>query len=83
MYDLDEILASQPQAAQQAIDQRYRELMSAFPLAELRGACALSQKEMAQILDVSQAAVSKLEARGDMRLSTLFRYVRALSLIHI
>ena len=38
----------------------------------------LNQTEVAEILSVTQAHVSKLERRGDMLLSTLTSYVEAL-----
>jgi len=47
-------------------------------LAELRKAFDVSQEELAEILDVKQANVSKIERREDMRLSTLVTYVRAM-----
>lgn len=37
----------------------------------------MSQEELAEILDVKQANVSKIKRREDMRLSTLVTYVRA------
>ena len=46
-------------------------------LRELRHALTLTQKEMADRLGVSQANVSKLEARDDVYLSTLAGYVEA------
>lgn len=76
--NFDDFLASRPEAVRTAVEERYRELRAAFPLAELRNASSLSQTEMAGRLGTSQAAVSKLEARSDMLLSTVFRYVSAL-----
>jgi len=47
-------------------------------LASLRHARGFSQADVARDLKTAQADVSKLERRGDPRLSTLIRYVAAL-----
>ena len=47
-------------------------------LAELRRARRLSQEELAQVLDVGQASIAKLEKRTDMYVSTLRRFVEAI-----
>lgn len=47
-------------------------------LAAVRRARALSQESLAETLHVGQAAVSKLEKRTDMYLSTLRRFVEAM-----
>ncbi|WP_211261953.1 XRE family transcriptional regulator [Stenotrophomonas humi] len=76
--NFDDFLASRPEAVRVKAEKRYRELRAAFPLAELRNASCLSQADMAGLLGTSQAAVSKMEARSDMLLSSVFRYVSAL-----
>jgi transcriptional regulator with XRE-family HTH domain len=50
----------------------------AMALAELREACDLTQEAVAETLGVKQAAISKLESRDDVRLSTLDAFVEAL-----
>lgn len=57
---------------------RTDELLTALPLNELRKARELSQEEMADLLDVNQATVSKMERRTDMYVSTMRRFVRAM-----
>lgn len=47
-------------------------------LADLRETRGVTQAELAGALGVSQPNVSKLESRGDIRLSTLGGYVAAL-----
>lgn len=47
-------------------------------LSALRKKAGKTQAEMAAALGTSQAAVSKLEGRGDFLLSTLLSYVEAL-----
>jgi transcriptional regulator with XRE-family HTH domain len=49
-----------------------------MPMDELREARALTQTQLAEILHVSQGAVSKVERRADMYISTLRSYVRAM-----
>jgi transcriptional regulator with XRE-family HTH domain len=50
----------------------------AMPLDALRDARQLTQVQMAQLLKISQGAVSKVERRTDMFVSTLRNYVRAI-----
>ncbi|MAM76639.1 helix-turn-helix domain-containing protein [uncultured Tistrella sp.] len=47
-------------------------------LKRLRRAAGLTQLEMAKRLGVGQAAISKIEQRGDVQISSLQRYVEAL-----
>ena len=49
-----------------------------MPLDALRDAKQLTQVQMAQLLKISQGAVSKVERRTDMFVSTLRNYVRAI-----
>lgn len=49
-----------------------------MPLDELREARKLTQVTLAKTLNVNQAAVSKLERRADMYVSTLRSYVEAM-----
>src|SRR5713226_7830930 len=53
-------------------------LREAMTLQELRKARSVSQEDMAETLEVGQAAVAKLEQRADMHVSNLRRYVEAL-----
>ena len=52
--------------------------LAAMPLDALRDAKQLTQVQMAQLLKISQGAVSKVERRTDMFVSTLRNYVRAI-----
>ncbi|WP_217897027.1 XRE family transcriptional regulator [Granulicella rosea] len=58
--------------------QRVKEALEAMPLEELREARELTQTQLAQVLNISQGAVSKVERRADMYISTLRSYVRAM-----
>lgn len=59
------------------VEQRVQEALKAMPLEELREARELTQNQLAQVLHVSQGAVSKVERRADMYISTLRSYIRA------
>ncbi len=50
----------------------------ATTLEELRVALGVSQEQLADLLDVQQPAISKLERRNDMRVSTLRDLIEAL-----
>jgi transcriptional regulator with XRE-family HTH domain len=63
---------------QERIRKRTEELLAELPLQELRQARALSQQELAEVLGLNQATVSKLECRTDMYLSSLRRFVEAM-----
>ena len=52
--------------------------LASMPLDALRDARQLNQVQMAQLLKISQGAVSKVERRTDMFVSTLRNYVRAI-----
>ena len=57
---------------------RAEAMLGEMQLQELRKARNVTQVEVARAMSVEQAAVSKLERRDDMYLSTLREYVRAL-----
>ena len=54
------------------------ELLAEMPLHELRRARALTQGDMAKVLKVNQPAVSKLEQRADVYVSSLRSYIEAI-----
>ena len=77
---VDAILADPDLAEEsEAIRERMREAdrVHAMTLAMVRHAAGLTQVELAKSLKVSQAAVARTEARGDMLLSTLRAYLEA------
>jgi transcriptional regulator with XRE-family HTH domain len=63
---------------QEQIRKRTKEVLAELPLQELRQARALSQEELAEVLGLNQATISKLERRTDMYLSSLRRFVEAM-----
>jgi hypothetical protein len=64
--------------AEARIDSWVAEELARIPLAEMRRARQLTQVRMAELLQVNQGAISKLERRSDMYLSTLRSYVEAM-----
>ena len=59
------------------IDEAKTELLAEMPLHELRQARALTQQELAEKLKVNQPAISKLEQRADVYISSLRSYIEA------
>lgn len=53
-------------------------MLEEMPLHELRQARGLSQKKLAEILNVQQPSIAKLEKRTDMYLSTLRNHIEAM-----
>jgi DNA-binding XRE family transcriptional regulator len=66
-------------SARQARNRAAAERMGAeLPLDQLRAARELTQEQLAQSLGVNQAAISKLERRADMYVTTLRKFVEAM-----
>ncbi len=79
MRDIEDFIKSLPPAQQAAIQKRSAELINEVEtLQQMRKARALTQKKLAKKLGVGQVAVSKLEGRSDLLLSTLRSYVEAM-----
>ena len=53
-------------------------MLTEMPLNELRQARGLSQKMLADVLNVQQPSIAKLEKRTDMYLSTLRSHIEAM-----
>jgi len=58
--------------------QRVREELQRMALEELRRAKQLTQADLAEMLDVPQSSISRIEQRADMYLSTLRNYIHAI-----
>ncbi len=52
--------------------------LAEMPLQELRQARNLSQQNIAELLELTQPEVSKMERRADVYVSTLRRYIEAM-----
>lgn len=66
-----------PRARKQS-DKLARDLKREIRLTELRNALGVSQEELGQLLERKQAAISRLERRADMHVSTLREFIKAL-----
>ncbi len=73
--ELEGRMSAESIAASDSIHARLKETMA---LEELRDALRMTQQELAQTLQVDQSAVSKLEHRTDMYVSTLRRCIAAM-----
>ena len=75
---LNDYVADLPADRQQAINNKSNMLSQSIELAKLRKTKQLKQTELAAIMGVSQASISKVESGKDIQLSTLQNYIRAL-----
>jgi predicted transcriptional regulator len=57
---------------------RARKIIEEMPLHQLRQAREMTQARLAEVLEMDQGNISKLEKRTDMYLSTLRSYVEAM-----
>lgn len=73
-----ELVARMSPEAQAEIHRRVAQSLSEMPLEELRNAREMTQTQLAEVLQVSQGAVSKVERRADMYISTLRSYIRSM-----
>lgn len=79
MRDIQDFIKTLPLEQQTAIKKRSAELINEVEtLQQMRKARALTQKKLAKKLGVGQVAVSKLESRSDLLLSTLRTYIEAM-----
>lgn len=76
---LQDKLATLEPTRREAIEVEAERLHTAYlTLQELRKAKALTQVQLAETLGIQQATVAKYERQGDLLLSTLQSYVRAM-----
>jgi hypothetical protein len=57
---------------------RVKEELALMPLQQIRNARRMTQTRLAELLEMDQGNISKLEQRTDMYLSTLRSYVEAM-----
>lgn len=76
---MDDFLQALPADLREEIEAGAREMIAEeYSLRELRAARDRSQQQIAERLGVNQAAVSKLERRTDMYVSSLREYIKAM-----
>lgn len=73
-----ELEAKMSPESRERVRKKAERMIRAMPLEELRAARALTQEQLAKVLNTNQSAVSKLERRADMYLSTLRGFIRAM-----
>ena len=73
-----ELRAKMSPASRARSEARAAKMIEEFALNDLRAARALTQTKMAELLDVSQSEISKIEKRTDMYVSTLAGYIAAM-----
>lgn len=79
MRTLDDVIAARPPESQARIKEMADELILETGLQMMREELQLSQKHVAEIMGVSQPAITQLEQRGnDLKLATLKRYIEAM-----
>jgi ribosome-binding protein aMBF1 (putative translation factor) len=60
------------------VKEEVRKALAEMPLNELRNARGLSQKMLAEALNIQQPAIAKMERRTDMYISTLRSHIEAM-----
>ncbi len=73
-----ELQAKIDPARRATTQQRVRQELQTMALEELRNAKQATQTEMAELLDLPQSSISRIEQRTDMYLSTLRNYIQAM-----
>lgn len=63
---------------QERIEERAQTILLEMALQELRQTRELTQQQLADLLELNQAALSKMENQADMRVSTLRRILSAM-----
>jgi transcriptional regulator with XRE-family HTH domain len=79
MKTLDQIISNLPTERRARVAARTRQLIAEeTALRSLRKARQLTQERMAELLNIGQDSVSRIENRSDLLLSTLRSYVEAM-----
>ena len=79
MRTLDEVIASRSPESQARIKEMTDEMGLGVGLQMMREELQLSQKDVAEVMGISQPAVTQLEQRGnELKLATLKRYIEAM-----
>src|SRR5271155_1922816 len=76
--NFNELLKKMNPERRKRLEAEAQQMISEMPLEELRNAREMTQTQLAEVLNVSQGAVSKVERRTDMYISTLRSYIRSM-----
>lgn len=79
MKTLNDVIASRSPESQKRIKEMADEMILERGLQMLREELKLSQKHVAEVIGISQPAVTQLEQRGnELKIATLKRYIEAM-----
>ena len=79
MKSLNDVIASRSPESQQRIKELADEMILETGLQIMREELTLSQKQVAEVMGISQPAVTQLEQRGnELKIATLKRYIEAM-----
>ncbi|MBL5931771.1 helix-turn-helix domain-containing protein [Lelliottia amnigena] len=79
MKTLNEVIASRSSESQKRIKEMADEMILETGLQMMREELKLSQKAVAELMGISQPAVTQLEQRGnELKIATLKRYIEAM-----
>jgi len=76
--NFDELRAKMSPESQARVAARVKTELALMPLQQIRNARRMTQTRLAELLEMDQGNISKLEQRTDMYLSTLRSYVEAM-----
>lgn len=78
MRSFQHLVSSLPEAERIAIARCTKEMLAGLRLRRIREAAGLTQDLVSRRMGVTQANLSRLESRADVKISTLCQYVEAL-----
>jgi DNA-binding XRE family transcriptional regulator len=73
-----ELEATMPPEARARVAARVKEALENMSLEQLRAARELTQENLASLLGIKQASISKMERRTDMYIGTLAKFIEAM-----
>jgi DNA-binding transcriptional regulator YiaG len=73
-----ELEENMPRESRERVAARVRETLENMSLDQLRAARELTQENLAALLGVRQASISKMERRTDMYIGTLSKFIEAM-----
>jgi DNA-binding XRE family transcriptional regulator len=76
--NFDELYRKMSAESRARVETRVAATIKNMPLAELRQAHSLTQTRLAEVMEVEQSEVSRIEKRADMYVSTLRSYIEAM-----
>ena len=76
--NFNELRARMSPESQARVAARVKEELALMPLNQIRNARRMTQTRLAELLEMDQGYISKLEQRTDLYLSTLRSYVEAM-----